>query len=408
MTQRVVVTGLGCISAAGFNTDNFADKLFLPEHQAAQTISPLSAFTDEAARAHFAAIVPDYNPQTHFSKSQLKQLDRFAQFALLATDEALAHAQLTTDNIIPQRTAVIHGTSIGGQETIENSYLQLLQEGKARAHPFTVPKLLPSSATSQISMKYGITGPSFSTSSACSSSAHAIAMAVLMLRSGLVDTAIAGGAEACITEGNFRVWEGLRVLSTDTCRPFSASRTGLIIGEGAGTLILETLEHALARSAPIHAELVGIGMSSDAHNIVQPLAEGAQQAMQAALDDANCSPDKIQYINAHGSGTVQNDSTETQAIKNLFQSHAQNLAISSTKSLHGHVLGAGGAIESIASIMAIKHQTVPPTRNYLAADSTCDLNYVPNHPVKKDIQYAMSNSFAFGGLNAALLFKKFS
>lgn len=256
-------------------------------------------------------------------------------------------------------------------------------------------------------MKYGIKGPAFSTSSACSSSGHAIAIATMMLRCNMVDVAIVGGAEACITEGNFIAWDGLRVLSADTCRPFCANRSGLVIGEGAGTLILETQEHAQKRHAHIYAEVTGVGMSSDAHNLVQPLAEGAEQAMIMALSDAKIKAEQIQYINAHGSGTLQNDKTETQAIYQVFKEHSKNLKISSTKSTHGHVLGAGAAIESIATILALNKQMLPPTRNHQKYDKDCDLDYVVNHPIKHSVKQAMSNSFAFGGLNVSLLFSTY-
>jgi nodulation protein E len=326
----------------------------------------------------------------------------------LASDEAIAMASLTINATLAPRSCVIYGSSIGGQETIEQAYQQYYLLENKRPHPFTVPKLLPSSASAQISMKYGITGPSFATSSACSSAGHAIAMAALMLRAGMIDVAIVGGSEACITQGNFQAWEGLRVLSSDTCRPFSGDRSGLVIGEGAGTLILETKAHAQQRQANIYAELIGIGMSSDAHNIVQPLASGAQLAMENALQDAAIDKKLINYINAHGSGTVQNDSTETQAIKQVFQQYSDQLKVSSTKAVHGHVLGAGAAIESIAAILALKHQQIPPTRNYQKTDPHCDLNYVVDGTMASKLQYVMSNSFAFGGQNTSLIFKQSS
>ncbi len=405
MNQRIVVTGLGCISAAGNNVDAFTQSLFAQQAGDCQNIAPITLFDTDDFATKIAAEVKNYQPQDYFTKTQLKQLDRYSQFALLATDEAIKDAELDFNTEIAARIAVVYGTSIGGQKTTEQAYQQFYQQGKKRPHPFTVPKLLPSSASSQISMKYGITGPSFATSSACSSSGHALAMACLMLRSNIVDVAIAGGAEACITAGNFRAWEGLRVLSSDTCRPFSADRSGLVIGEGAATLILETLAHAQRRSATIYAELLGVGMSSDAHNLVQPLASGAQSAMTAALIDADIKAELIQYINAHGSGTMQNDSTETQAIRQTFQDHAQFLKVSSTKSIHGHVLGAGAALESIATIVGMNQQQLPPTRNYRQLDPNCDLDYVINRPISFEFNYAMSNSFAFGGQNCALIFK---
>ncbi|WDE05124.1 beta-ketoacyl-[acyl-carrier-protein] synthase family protein [Thalassomonas viridans] len=405
MSARIVVTGLGCISGAGKNVGEFGKSIFSDGH--ADTIAPISLFTPDEHMTQIAAEVKNYLPADFFSAAELKQYDRFSQFALLSADEAITDAGLVFDDALSKRTCVVHGTSIGGQETTENAYRQFYREGGKRPHPYTVPKLLPSAAGSFISMKYGIKGPAFATASACASSGHAIAMAALMLRSDMADVAIAGGAEACITKGNFHAWEGLRVLSPDSCRPFSARRSGLVIGEGGATLVLERLEHALARKAPVYAELTGIGMSSDAHNIVQPLAEGAEMAMSAALKDGGISPADIQYINAHGSGTVQNDRVETRAINKVFGRHAPLLKVSSTKSVHGHVLGAGGALEGIAAILALKQQRIPATRNYLGADSECDLDYVPNVGCRAEVEQAMSNSFAFGGLNTSLIFKRF-
>ncbi|WP_175623955.1 beta-ketoacyl-[acyl-carrier-protein] synthase family protein [Pseudocolwellia agarivorans] len=408
MSKRIVVTGMGAISAAGNNVSHFSEYLFDNNNKLINTIAPISLFTPEPHHASMAAEVKNYDPAKNFSKAELKHFDRFTQFALLATDEAITQSKLAfNDRPLAQRTCVVHGTSIGGQETIEQSYSLLFESDKKRAHPFTVPKLLPSSATSHISMKYGIKGPAFTTSSACSSSGHALIMSVLMLRSNMVDVAITGGAEACITSGNFHAWDGLRVLSHDTCRPFSANRSGLIIGEGAATLVLETLDHALARGADIYGEIVGVGMSSDAHNMIQPLAEGAEMAMNAALQDADILPSDIAYINAHGSGTKQNDKTETYAIHQVFKAHAPQLKVSSTKAIHGHVLGAGAALESIASILAIEKQQCPPTKNFKENDDECNLDYVPNQAQPHGIEYAMSNSFAFGGLNTCIIFKKY-
>ncbi|PCI59088.1 MAG: beta-ACP synthase [Gammaproteobacteria bacterium] len=403
---NIVITGFGCISAAGNNVEQFSQTIFSEPKNDSNTITPITRFDTSNITTKIAAEVKNYCPQEHFNKTQLKQLDRFSQFALLATDEAILSADLHLSPTTAARTCVIYGTSIGGQETIEQAYQQYYGQNQKRPHPFTVPKLLPSSASSQISMKYGITGPSFATSSACASSGHAIAMAVLMLRTGMVNVAIVGGSEACITAGNFQAWEGLRVLSNDTCRPFSANRSGLVIGEGAGSLILETQQHAQQRNAKIYAQLVGVGMSSDAHNIVQPLAQGAQQAMQAALNDANLSAEKIDYINAHGSGTLQNDMSETQAIHHTFKQHAQQLVISSTKAVHGHVLGAGAAIESIATILALQKQCLPATHNYQQVDHQCDLNYLTDGVVNRNINYGMSNSFAFGGQNCSLIYTR--
>jgi nodulation protein E len=404
MNDDIVVTGLGCISAAGNNLIEFEKQLF--EHGDKQTIAPVTLFELSNNDDYIAAEVKNYQASEHFAKNELKLLDRYAQFAVISAQEAIKHANINLSEHNLSRVSVVHGSSIGGQETIEHSYTQFYEQGKTRTHPFTVPKLLPSAATSQISMRFGITGPSFATSSACSSSGHAIAMAVLMLRSDLIDVAIVGGAEACITKGNFLAWSGLRVLSNDTCRPFSKGRSGLVIGEGAGSLILERGSFARARNAKIHAKITGIGMSSDAHNAVQPLAAGAQQAMQAALDDAKLNQAEIDYINAHGSATTQNDQTESQAIGSVFDSGSKAPLVSSTKSVHGHVLGAGAAIEAIASILALKRQQIPATVNFIEADPLCPVNIVSNQVAEVKVNKVLSNSFAFGGLNVSLIFEK--
>ncbi len=402
--ESVVITGLGCITSIGQNVEEFSKRLFSDEHT--NSFREISLFDTARLTHKVAAEVVEYDETAHFSAAEIKQIDRYSQFALIATDEAVQQSGLDEFRQLDQCVAVIYGTGVGGQSTTERSYQQLLVEGKQRAHPFTVPKLIPSSATSQISMKYGVTGPACATTSACSSSGHAIATAAMMIRSGMIDVAIVGGSEACITEGNFLAWEGLRVLAKDNCRPFSADRAGLIIGEGAGTLILEAESFAKQRNANILARLAGIGMSSDAHNLVQPDVNGAAKAMQACLADANLTQKDVQYINAHGSGTKQNDQTESAAIRQVFGEHADRLLVSSTKSQHGHVLGAGSAIEAIATIQGMKENMVPATRNFSQEDPACDLDYVVNQPRQKIFDTAISNSFAFGGLNVSLAFKK--
>lgn len=422
MSERIVVTGMGCISAAGVNLEEFNDTLFgmhkvsttnktsrfskISFSEGSETPSDVPFNTDE--RSFLAAQVKRYKATNYFPQKDLKLLDRFAQFALISADEAIKHSKIDFAQVDPYRCAVVHGTSIGGQETIEQSYSQLFELGRTRTHPFTVPKLLPSAAASQISMKYGIKGPSFSTSSACSSAGHAIAMATLMLRCNLIDVAVVGGAEACITKGNFYAWDGLRVLSPEGCFPFSKKRSGLVIGEGAGTLVLERESFAIGRGAKIIAVLSGMGMTSDAHNVVQPLAKGAEFAMKAALEDADLTEYSIDYINAHGSATAQNDLSESQAIKSVFPSKP---LVSSTKSFHGHVLGAGAAIEAIACILAMQNQTVPPSLSGSDQDPACDISLTQEHSglnilERTNIKHALSNSFAFGGLNISLIFSK--
>ncbi|SEK40233.1 3-oxoacyl-[acyl-carrier-protein] synthase II [Colwellia chukchiensis] len=403
MSDAIVVSGMGCISAAGNNVAQFCANLFQPT--LANFIAPTLIQKPDENSYFLAAQVKDYYANEHFTKQQLKLLDPFAQFALLSAEQAIADAKLAINASNQHRISVVHGTSIGGQETIEQAYAQLFAQGKSRTHPFTVPKLLPSSACGHIAMKYGIKGPTFATSSACSSSGHAIAMATLMLRSNLIDYAIVGGAEACLTPGNFYAWHGLRVLAHDSCRPFSKNRSGLVMGEGAASLVLERESTAKNRGATCYAKLVGIGMSSDAHNIVQPLAQGAEQAMIAALKDAELSPSDIDYINAHGSGTTQNDTTESAAILSVFND-ANAPFVSSTKGTHGHMLGAGAALEAIAAILALEKQTVPATANFVEKDPNCNINLVANNKVAAKLSHVMSNSFAFGGLNTSLIFQR--
>jgi nodulation protein E len=402
--KRIVVTGMGCISALGPDRAEFTRRLLNGE----SGIGPITFFDTGDSLVKVAAEVKDYDGSRLFPEKQLTQLDRFAQFALVSAREAVADAGLEFKSPLSGRTAVVHGTGVGGQGTQEAGYHRMFALNEKRIHPFTVPRLMPSAGASWISMEFGITGPAFATTSACASSGHAIGMALLILRSGMTDVAVTGGSEACVTMGTIKAWERLRVMAKDTCRPFCRTRGGMVIGEGAGTLILETLEHAQARGARIYAELIGFGMSADAHNLIQPLAEGAARAMRAALDDAGVSPDAVDYINAHGTATAQNDPTETAAIHAVFGSHAKRLAVSSTKSMHGHTLGASSALEAIAAIVALNNQTAPPTANFREPDPQCDLDYVPNTARPMHIEVALSNSFAFGGLNTALLFRRYA
>ncbi|MGB0721213.1 MAG: beta-ketoacyl-[acyl-carrier-protein] synthase family protein [Gammaproteobacteria bacterium] len=409
---RIVVTGLGVVSALGNDVATFDEALFKGD----VGIGPITLYDDGPVEMRVAAEVRGYDEKDHFSNSQLTLMDRFAQFALLSAREAVADSGLdfaaaANDKYTPgnlgNRTAVVHGTGIGGQSTQDASYHRLLVDQILRTHPFTIPKLMPNAGASQISMEFGITGPSLTTATACASTAHAIAMAVMLLRSGQADVAITGGAEACINFGTMLAWKALRVTAKDTCRPFSNKRGGMVVGEGGGTLILETLEHARARGATIHAELTGIGMSADAGNIIQPSGDGAALALANCLSDAGLSPEDVDYINAHGTGTAQNDPTESAAIRKVFGTHADNVAVSSTKSMHGHALGAAAALEAVATILALRRQTAPATMNYLEPDPKCDLDYVPNAARPMEIRNALCNSFAFGGLNAVVGFSRF-
>ncbi|MEO5341485.1 MAG: beta-ketoacyl-[acyl-carrier-protein] synthase family protein [Magnetococcus sp. MYC-9] len=398
----ILVTGRGCVSALGLDRASFADRLL----RGLSGIGPIRRFDASQLQVQVAAEVPDYQEKEYFTDSQIQQLDPFAQYGLLAAREAIAEARLDFSTPLAQRTAVIIGTGAGGQETQERGYHRLMVQNAKRLHPFTVPKLIHSSVASQISITHGITGPVFTTSSACASAGHAMGMALLLLRSGMVDVAITGGTEACVTFGTVRAWEGLRVMAPDTCRPFCKQRSGMVLGEGAGVLILETRASAEARGVAGLAELAGFGMSSDAYNLVQSRVEGPTQAMAAALQDAGMRPEEIDYINAHGTGTTLNDVIETQAIHTLFGPHARQLAVSSTKSMHGHTLGAAAALEAIACIEALQRQVAPATLNFLDPDPACDLDYLPNEARAMPIRAVLNNSFAFGGLNTSLLFKR--
>lgn len=402
--SRVVVTGLGCVSALGGNPEEFAEALLEGRHG----VGAITRFDASAFRVRVAAEVQGFEPEAHFPAPGLSRLDRFSQFAVLTARQAAADAGLRFDERTASRTCVIFGTGVGGQESQEETYRRLYGEGASRLHPFTVARLMPSAACSHVSLDLGITGPVLGTVSACSSAGHALCLAVLMLRSGMADAVLAGGAEACITPGSFRAWEAMRVMAPDRCRPFSRGRGGMVIGEGAATLLLEREEHARARGAAIHAEVAGVGMSSDAHDLVQPSAAGMSRAMQAALEDARLRPDAVDYVNAHGTGTAHNDVCETRALREVFGAHAERLAVSSTKSMTGHLLGASAALEAAATLLAMRRKAAPPTIGYLGPDPDCDLDYVPNEARELDIRVAQSNSFAFGGLNTAVLFRRYS
>ena len=392
----MVITGLGAISALGHTTGQFWDAL----SQGHTGFRTLSCLPTDRLRVAIGAEVPDYRPEDFFTPQDLPLLDRFSQFALIAAREAVRDSGL--DDAAIHAAAAVVGTGCGAKGTDEETYQQLYQQGKVRVHPLTIPKGMPSAAASQLSLQLGITGPVFSVASACASAAHAISMAMTMIRSGMVSVVITGGTDAPFTYGLMKSWEALRVLSTDTCRPFSVDRSGLVLGEGAGIVVLESLDHAQRRGASIHAELAGCGMSADAGHITNPSSDGASRTMLSALEDAALSPSEVDYVNAHGTGTLANDVMETRALRAVFKEHADRLLVSATKSMHGHSLGAAGAHELIATVLALKNGIVPPTANFTAAGEGCDLDYVPNHSRKTSMHVALSSSFAFGGLNAVL------
>jgi len=335
-------------------------------------------------------------------------MDRVAQFGVVAAREAIAQSGLAFDEELAQRTATIIGTAVGGQTTQDENYVKLYRQGARRLPPFAIPRLMVNAACSQISMHCGLQGPAFTVASACASGTHAAGLAFQMVRSGAVACAVTGGAEASIAFGPLKVWEAMRIMAPDACRPFSKDRKGMVLGEGAAIVVLETLDAARARGAEILGEITGFGMSADAKDITNPDAGGMTRAIVGALADARLAPQDVQYVNAHGTGTVANDETETRALKQAFGAHAANLAMSSTKSMVGHSLGASGALELIATLMAMREGVAPPTIGYLGPDATCDLDCVPNTPRRMRIDAALSNSFAFGGLNAVLAMRRFA
>ncbi len=401
--RRVAITGAGAICACGSNRAEMWAALCAGQCG----IGPITLTDVQGLRFANGGEVRGFDAEKHFDASQVPLLDRFAQFTLVAAREALADSGLQLTPEQRQRAAVVTGSSMGGQEAEEAGYVSLFQKG-GRVHPLTIPRTMASAAASHVAMEFGLTGPAFTISTACSSSNHALGLALRMVQHGEAELALAGGGEAPFTYGLLRAWDSMRVIAPDTCRPFAKDRRGMILGEGAGMLVLEPLEAAQARGARIYAELAGFGMSSDAHHITQPSSEGAMAAMRGALRDAGISAEQVGYINAHGTGTPANDSTETQAIRGVFGAHAARLAVSSTKSMHGHALGAAGALEAVATLLAFAEGVLPPTANFTEVDPQCDLDVVPNRARAAHVDCALSNSFAFGGLNAVLAFCRIS
>ena len=404
--RRVAITGMGAISPLGVG----AEALWQGLREGRSAIGPLRHADTERLRVKVAAQVPDsFDPAANIDERTLPMLDRTSEFALHAAREAVAQSGLDfRQGQLGLRTAVIVGTGVGGETTQDEQSRRLYGENAARAHPLTIVRLMTNASASHISIAWGLRGPTFAVASACASANHAIIQAAQMIRWGFADVAITGGTEACLTYGALKAWEAMRVLADDTCRPFSANRRGLVLGEGAGIFVLESMEHAQARGATILAELAGSGMTADATDIVMPSADGAAAAMRQALDDAGLAPQDVDYINAHGTGTQANDVTESRAIRLAFGAHAERLAVSSTKSMHGHALGASGALELVAVIGALRDSVVPPTANLDQVDPACDLDYVPNVGRSMPVRAALSNSFAFGGLNAVLALKRAS
>ncbi len=401
--RRVVITGIGVISALGRNRSEFWESLC----RGRPGIGPIEAVDRTQLRFPNGAEVHGFDPLEHFEERFTDFLDRFAQFALVAAREAVRDAGCDTRSR-PERTAIVTGSCLGGQSTQDEAFASLLLGKRSRLIPLTIPRVMANAGASHISMEFGITGPTFTTSTACSSANHAIGQAFEMVRCGKAEMAIAGGSEAPFSLGHLKAWDAMRVVAPDTCRPFSKDRRGMVLGEGGAMLILEPLEAAQTRGASIYAEIAGFGMTSDAHHITHPSLEGPARAMEAALEESGLRPEQVGYINAHGTGTPANDAMETRAIRLVFGEHADRLAVSSTKSMHGHALGAAGAIEAAATILALREGILPPTANYTEPDPGCDLDVVPNQARPATVDGALSNSFAFGGLNAVLAFRRWA
>ena len=405
--RRVVVTGLGILSAVGNTAAEFFGRLLNGE----SGIGIITQIDPSNLIVKIAAEVKNFDPNRFFSAKRQDYLDRFTQFALVAANQALQDSGFTPTEEEKLRMGAIIGSSMGGAETCDLGYKQMYEKGAQRLNPFTIPKLMHNAAASHISMEFGCKGPSMSFTTACSSSGHAIGAAFHAIRHGQADVIFTGGSDAPIVYGIMRAWEAMRVMAQGNgdpkraCRPFSRDRDGLVLGEGAGIVLLEEYEHARARGARIYAEMAGYAATSDANHLTQPTTDGPARAMRLALEDAGLRPEDIQYINAHGTATPTNDVNETRAIKAIF-GEKPDLVVSSTKSMHGHAMGATGAIEFIATILAIHRNAIPPTANYSVPDPECDLDYAPNQARERTVHAAMSNSFAFGGLNAVLVAKK--
>ncbi len=398
--RRVAVTGLGVVSPLGTGVAKFWTAIEKGECG----IGPIEAFALQDLYISIAGEVRDFDPKVHCNTKPLLLADRYSQFAGAAAQEAFRQSGLERPLKNGERAACIIGSGAGGMVTMEKAYEDLFIHRKKATHPLTLLRTIASSAAAHVSIDNGIRGPVFGTVSACSTATHAIGLAFQLIRGGAVDVAVAGAGEASITYGTMRAWQGMRVLSPEGCFPFSKRRNGTVIAEGAGVLVMEDWEHAKARGATILAEICGFGMTSDAGDMVNPDVEGPTRAMQIALADAGLSPGDIDYLNAHGTATAANDINETRAIRRVFGAHAGGLPVSSTKSMHGHCLGACGGVEAVVCVQAMREGFIPATLGFDEPGPECDLDYVPNEGRRRALNYTMSNSFAFGGLNAVLVF----
>jgi len=402
--KRVVITGAGTINALGHNVPDTLEAM----REGRCGIRELEFRDVDRLSIRIGGQVRDYDPEARFNRQQMALYDRFTQFTLIAAREAIAQAGLVFSGELAARAGVVLGNSGGGMTTLDENYRSVYEDGKNRVHPFVVPKLMNNAAASHVSMEFNLKGPSFTVSTACASSNHAMAQAFQMVHGGMTPVMVTGGSESMLCFGGVKAWEGLRVMSKDGCRPFSANRNGMVQGEGAGIFVFEEYEHARARGAEILAEVAGYAMSSDAADIVMPSKQGASRAIKGALADARLNLSDVGYINAHGTGTAANDKTESAAVADVFGAHADRLMISSTKSMHGHLIGGTGAVELLACIMAVRDGVIAPTIGYQEPDPECALDVVPNVAREADVNVALSNAFAFGGLNAVLALKRFA
>jgi nodulation protein E len=400
--KRVAITGAGTINALGHN---------VPDTLAAMRegrcgITELDFRDVERLQVRIGGQVHDWDAEAHYNRQQIALYDRFTQFTLLAAKEAIGQSGLEFGGQLAAEAGVVLGTAGGGVNTWDENYRVVYEEGKNRVHPFVVPKLMNNAAASHLSMEWNLKGPAFTVATACASSNHAMGLAFQMVRSGAARAMVTGGSESMLCFGGVKAWEGLRVMSKDACRPFSLNRNGMVQGEGAGIFVFEDYDHARARGAQMLAEVVGFAMTSDAADIVMPSKQGAERAITGAMRDARLNPEEIGYINAHGTGTAANDKTECAAVADAFGTHADRLMISSTKSMHGHLIGGTGAVELLACIMALKDGVIAPTIGYEEPDPECALDVVPNAAREAKVGAVLSNAFAFGGLNAVLALKK--
>ena len=400
--KRVVITGAGTINPLGHSVaDTFAAM-----REGVCGIGPLDIRDVDRLQIQIGGQVKGFEAEGRYNRQQISLYDRFTQFTLAAAREAIEQSGLTFAGELAARSGVVLGTAGGGVSTWDDNYRAVYEEGKNRVHPFVVPKLMNNAAASHVSMEWNLKGPSFTVSTACASSNHAMSQAFMMIRSGMAPVMVTGGSESMLCFGGVKAWEGLRVMSRDACRPFSANRNGMVQGEGAGIFVFEEYEHARARGAEILCEVAGFAMSSDASDIVMTSKNGAARAMAGALQDAGIDRSEVGYINAHGTGTAANDKTECAAVADVFGPHADQLMISSTKSMHGHLIGGTGAVELLACIMALRDGIIAPTIGYQEPDPECALDVVPNEAREAKVTVALSNAFAFGGMNAVVALRK--